>query len=203
MKPPVALPVLALIVALSPACSRATTTWTVRRAVPPPIHVFVMPAGAAGSPAAGNIGRDFAEIERAVTARLVDIARTRDVGAIVAEEPVTTPYQPAARYINAMAPVRITREEIDAAGFAREHGATHLLVATVLEWREMRTDDPIGALVGAHNGLTIDLRLVRLDTPEIQNRATFRNRSHITANQPAGRLLGDAFRKSVLELLGQ
>jgi hypothetical protein len=195
------LAAIALAVTLC-GCSAVVTTWDVRPAPIPSMHVFVMPAMSEGTPATGNAGRDFRQVEHLVTDRILAIVHERDSSAAVTEASPATVFQPMATYVAAMAPTRVAREEIEAAGFARAHQATHLLVPMIIEWRQMRTDDPIGALVGPHDGLTIGLRLVQVDTPVVAGRVTFRNNSHITANQPAERLLGDSFRKTVLQLLG-
>jgi hypothetical protein len=165
-------------------------------------HVFVMPPLAPGTPAPGNVGRDFAEVERVVAARLLAVVRELDPGATMAETRDETPFLPMQRYIDAIAPARTTRAELNAAGFALQHGGTHLVVPAIVEWREVRTDDPIGALIPPHDGVVVSLRLVRLDPPAAAGYVTFENHARVTLNRPADHLLNGDFRRAVLRLLG-
>ena len=186
-------------------CSAATTVGTfppTSRSPSAPAHIFVMPPAVEGSPATGNIGRNFADVEQVVAARVLTIVRERDAGAMMADPTGQTPFLPMARYINAVAPSRTTRSELDAAGFALQHGGTHLLVPTIVEWREWRAGDPIGALLPPHNGVVISLRLVRLAAPMVEGNVTFKNHARVTVNQSANGLLNGDFRKTVLRLLG-
>jgi hypothetical protein len=195
---------LALAALFASGCSAATTVGTFP-ATPrgsAPAHVFVMPPAVEGSPATGNVGRNFSDVERVVTTRLLTIVRERDAGAMIADPTGQTPFLPMARYIDAVAPARTTRSELNAAGFALQHGGTHLLVPTIIEWREMRTDDPIGALLPPHDGVVIALRLVRLDPASIEGSVTFKNHSRVSVNQSADKLLNGDFRRTVLRLLG-
>jgi len=186
-------------------CSAATTVGTFP-ATPPgpsaPVHIFVMPPAVEGSPATGNVGRNFTEVEQVVATRLLTIVRERDAGAMMADPTDQTLFLPMAKYIDAVAPARTTRRELEAAGFARQHGGTHLLVPTIIEWREMRAGDPIGALLPPHDGVVIALRLVRLEPPMVDGSVTFKNHSRVTVNQSAGKLLNGDFRQAVLRLLG-
>ena len=146
----------------------------------------------------GNIGRDAFEVQRIVAERILeavrepcpdaDIARTRDMTSV-------TPIRGYA----AAAP--LTPGEDVAAAVAFERGARNLLVPTILLWKEVRTDDPVGALFSPHNGVDIELRLMRLDVPGVKGRVTFRNRSRVTLNQPAERLLNGRFHAAVRQLL--
>jgi hypothetical protein len=195
---------LALAALFASGCSAATTVGTFP-ATPrgsAPAHVFVMPPAVEGSPATGNVGRNFSDVERVVATRLLTIVRERDAGAMIADPTGQTPFLPMARYIDAVAPARTTRSELNAAGFALQHGGTHLLVPTIIEWREMRTDDPIGALLPPHDGVVIALRLVRLDPASIEGSVTFKNHSRVSVNQSADKLLNGDFRRTVLRLLG-
>ncbi len=187
-------------------CSAATTIGTfpaTPRDHSSAARIFLMPPAVEGSPATGNVGRNFSDIERAFATRLLAIVRERDPGAAMADTAGQTPFQPMARYIEAIAPSRATRNEINAAGFAFQHGGTHLLVPTIIEWREVRTDDPIGALVSPHDGVVVGLRLVRLDPAAVEGNVTFKNHSRITVNQSADSLLNDDFRRTVLRLVGE
>ena len=192
------------IASIALGCSAATTAGTfpsTPRDHQPPAHVFVMSPVVEGSPATGNIGRNFSDIERGVATRLLAVVQERDPGARMADTTGQTPFLPMARYIDAVAPSRTTRDEISAAGYAFQHGGTHLLVPTIIEWREMRTDDPIGAMLPPHSRVVIALRLVRLDPLAVEGAVTFRNQSRFTANQSAHRLLNEDFRRTVLRLL--
>ena len=190
---------------LASGCSAATTTGTFPPAPRGPsaqAHVFVMPPAVEGSPATGNVGRKFSDIEQVVAARLLAIVHERDASAMMADPAGQTPFLPMARYIDAVAPARTTRSELNAAGYALQHGGTHLLVPTIVEWRERRADDPIGALLPPHNGVVISLRLVRLDAPAVEGSVTFKNHARVTVNQSADGLLNGDFRQTVLRLLG-
>ena len=48
----------------------------------------------------------------------------------------------------------------------------------------------------------VSLRLMRLDNPVVEGRFRFTNRSRLTLNQPAARLLNDDFDAAVRALLG-
>ena len=195
----------ALAALFASGCSAATTAGTfppTPRGPSAPAHVFVMPPAVEGSPATGNVGRNFSDVERAVATRLLTIVRERDAGAMMADPAGQTPFMPMARYIDAVAPSRTTRSELNAAGFALQHGGTHLLVPTIVEWRERRAGDPIGALLPPHNGVVISLRFVRLDAPEVEGSVTFKNHARVTVNQSADRLLNGDLRQTVLRLLG-
>ena len=133
--------------------------------------------------------------------RLLAVVQERDPGARMADTTGQMPFLPMGRYIDAVAPARATRNEMTAAGFALQHGGTHLLVPTIIEWREMRTDDPVGALMPPHNRVVIELRLVRLDPLAVEGSVTFKNQSRFTVNQSADRLLNEDFRRTVLRLL--
>ena len=161
-----------------------------------------MPPAAEGSPATGNIGRNFTDVEQTVATRLLTISRERDAGAMMADQTGQTPFLPMAAYMDGVAPARTTRSELNAAGFDLQHGGTHLLVPTIIEWREIRTDDPIGALLPPHDGVVIALRLVRLEPPKVEGSVTFKNHSRVTVNQSADKLLNGDFRQTVLRLLG-
>jgi hypothetical protein len=92
-------------------------------------------------------------------------------------------------------------EEVNAASRAYQRGATHLVVPIITEWKEMRTDDPIGAFILPHNRITVTLRLMHLQPPALVGSVTFKNRASLTLNQAAARLLNDRFRQLVRYLL--
>src|SRR5262245_6288415 len=73
---------------------------------------------------------------------------------------------PAASLI-ALVAGTVSRAELEAARHALERGATHLVVPTIADWKEMRTDDPIGAFVGDHSTVTVELRLMALRPPAV------------------------------------
>jgi len=112
-----------------------------------PMRLFVMPAGAVRSPGTGNVGVSFADVQRLIDERVLAIARERDPGATLAPIDGTAQYRPIEPYLAAAAPATVTPSELNAAGYARQHGGTHLLVPTILEWRQMRADDPIGGFI--------------------------------------------------------
>lgn len=95
----------------------------------------------------------------------------------------------------------VTAEEINAASQALQGGATYLLVPTITEWTQMRTDDPIGVLTLPRNSITLTLRLMRLEPPALVGQVTFHNRAHLTLNQPALRLLNGRFRDVTIRLV--
>jgi len=191
------------LVAAACGCSTATTQGTFPRSSTNHLAselVFVMPPRLDGQPT-GNIGRDLGAVEQLIGARVLAIVREREPSASMAGTIGDTPYLPMKPYIDAVAPARVTREELNAAGFARQHGGTHLVVPTIIEWREMRTDDPIGALTLPHAEIMIGLRLVRLDSPAVEGQVTFKNHARVTVNQSADRLLNSDFRRTVLRLV--
>ena len=148
----------------------------------------------------GNIGRDYRAIRSEVANRVVAIVRERFPRAdLVAARAL--PGARLAGYGLAAGPQGATAEEIGAARLALDRGATHLLVPEVCEWTEMRTDDPIGALILPHNRVSIALRLMRLDPPAAAGMVTFTNRARFTLNQKTLDLLDERFRQAVLQLL--
>ena len=65
----------------------------------------------------------------------------------------------------------------------------------------MRSDDPIGVFILAHNSIVIRLQLANSEAPEGNRTVTFRNHARFTLNQPAERLLNGGFRDAVRSLL--
>lgn len=124
------------VAALVTACSSATAVWSVKPALgnaSAPPRIFVMSPAADIGAATGNVGRNFSDVERVLAQRIMSIAREVDPGARPADTSGRTPFLPVARYIEAVAPSRMTRGEIDAAGYALQHGGTALLVPTIVE----------------------------------------------------------------------
>ncbi len=151
--------------------------------------VFVMEPAIEPRALQGNIGRNAPVVQSIVAERIVEIVRGGS----------TVPVADLRGYGTAAG--RLAPGELPAAAFARQHGARYLLVPTIALWREARTDDPIGAFVSPHSGADIELRLMRLDAPALAGRVTFRNRSRVTLNQPADRLLDEAFRDVVRQIV--
>jgi hypothetical protein len=147
------------------------------------------------------VGRNFPAVRQEVLARVLAILRERSGAVDVVGGASHTRNRALASYPAAVGGGRLTTEELNAADAALENGAAELLVPTILEWTEMRTDDPIGIFTTAHNRIAIDLRLMRLTPPALAAHAVFRNRARLTLNQSAARLLDDKFRKVVLEMV--
>jgi hypothetical protein len=88
-----------------------------------------------------------------------------------------------------------------AAMIARDRGAQYLLAETIQRWNQMRTDDPVGALMTPRNSIGISVRLIRLEPPAVIGSITFTNRSRITLNQDAAHLLNRDFDAALRALL--
>lgn len=188
------------------ACAvRSSVEWTrplVAIALPSTGPVFVMEPLVTGTAFPGNAGRDFPAITRSLSNRILTVVRERFPDSDIAGRPSRVSVGAVAReYAAATGEQVVTSEEFQAATFARERGATHLLVPAITEWTQMRTDDPIGTFILPHNRITVVLRLMRLQPPLLVGRMTFRNRARLTLNQPADRLLDDRFRQAVRRLL--
>ena len=164
---------------------------------------MVMPPLIAATASPGNVGRDLPGIEADVTMRILSIVRERFSSAAVADRRSASPPAPRLPGYDTAAGEVITVDEMTAAIDARARGATHLLVPTITEWKEMRAGEPVGALIIPHNSVTIRLRLMRLDPPAIVGQATFHNKARFTLNQKANRLLDERFRRTVLQLIAR
>lgn len=196
---------LAILMSVAAGCATATVSGkfpSTPPTTPGAMHVFVMPAGSTRNPATGNEGVSFIDAQRLVDEQLLAVAREKDPQAALAEVEGTAPYRPMEPYIAAAGQTRVTPGELNAAGYARAHGGTHLLVPTIVEWRQMRSDDPVGAFIEAHNRIVVELRLVRLDPVATEGDVTFTNHARTTFNQSANGLLDSQFRKVVEKLLG-
>lgn len=190
--------------AATSCATNSSTQWTRplnATALPHGGPVFVMEPVVVGTASPGNIGRDFTAIKRTVATRILTIVRERLPGAEMVEVGPLAPIRPFPGYATAAGEEGDTMEEFRAANLAYQRGATHLLVPMITEWKEMRTDDPIGALTVPHNSITLTLRLMRLQPPALAGRVIFKNRARLTLNQQAARLLDDRFRRVVLELV--
>jgi hypothetical protein len=151
--------------------------------------------------ASGNIGRDFRAINAEVKARILAIVRERFPESDGVETGPRDPRCVLPGYPLTVDVEAVTTEELNAASRAHEHGAAYLLVPTITEWKEMRTDDPIGTFILPHNSVAMTLRLTRLQAPFRSERVVFKNRARFTVNQRADRLLNGRFRDVVLGLV--
>ena len=136
-------------------------------------RIFVMWPTSAPAAFRGNVAVHPPEIEALVAERILEGVRRECPGA----------------------------ELVHAAPSARERGADYLLVPTIEQWNQNRTDDPIGAFVSPKNRLAISLRLMRLGEPSVERCVRFTNRARVTVNQSAARLLNKDFDKEVRRLL--
>jgi hypothetical protein len=143
--------------------------------VPRDSRVMIVPPVVVGTATPGNVGRDFVRIRADVTNRLLSIVRERIANVDVAN--------------------------VTSAGVHADPPA-YLLVPEITEWTQMRTDDPLGALIGPHDRVRLTLRLMRSDPPSVVASAVFQNRAHVTLNRDASRLLDERFRRMVLGLFG-
>jgi len=186
------------------ACgARATVSW--EQPVIPGVRLdaetlYVMVPQWTGGTNPGNVGRDVASILSDVGDRTLAAARQRIARAELVPANVRIAVPLPAGYEAALHDP-ITPEERRAASWTVEHGVRYLLVPAIVEWKEMRTDDPIGALALPHNAIAITVRLMRMDPPTVVGQATFRNRARLTLNQSAHQLLDDRFQKMVLDLV--
>jgi hypothetical protein len=183
------LPLLFLlsIASVSMACAPTSSVqWThlphTQNPATATTFVCVMQPILAGN-ATGNSSSNFQTVEQAVALSIIAAARER-----VHAERLDGIY-----------------DEEAGIRWAERRGATHLLVPIIDEWRQMRTDDPIGSFILPHNRIVITLRLLRLQPrprPAVETgRVTFSNRARLTLNQSAENLLDDRFSAVVRELI--
>jgi len=132
--------------------------------VAPTCRIFVMWPASAPSAFRGNVVVHPADVESIVAYRILEEVRKQC---------------PAGELVHA-AP-------------ARECAADYLLVPTIEQWNQNRTDDPIGAFVSPKNRIAISLRLMRLREPAVESCVRFTNRARVTVNQSAARLLNNDF----------
>jgi len=194
----------AFLAVAAAACADTTTVHSNRPAVTTPVssadRVFVMePIWRANE--SGNIGRNFRVINAEVTTRILAIVRERLPESEIVETEPRDPRRVLAGYPLSVDAETVTTEELKAASRAHERGGAYLLVPTITEWKEMRTDDPIGAFILPHNSVAMTLRLMRLEAPLHSERLVFKNRARVTLNQRADRLLNGRFRDVVLGLV--
>jgi len=150
----------------------------------------------------GNVGVNTPAIESLVANRILDIVREQCPNGEMVRPALAAPVAAIPGYAAALDGTRMTALELQTAMSALERGAHYLLVPTIEQWNQSRTDDPIGAFITPKNRIAISLRLMRLDPPAVAGSFTFRNRSRLTLNQPAARLLGDDFDRALRGLLG-
>ena len=193
-----------LVVATASGCAEAAAGHSnppvVMTPDSPASRVFVMePIWRANE--SGNSGRDFRTINAEVTSRILAIVRERFPESEAVEAGPRDLRRLLPGYPRTVDAEAVTTEELNAAMRAYEHGATYLLVPTITEWKEMRTDDPIGAFILPHNSVVMTLRLMRLQAPFRSERVVFKNQARLTLNQRADRLLNGRFRSVVLGLV--
>jgi hypothetical protein len=193
-----------LAMAAAFACADTAAVHSNRPVVTTPVsdagRVFVMePIWRANE--SGNIGRDFRAINAEVTARILAIVRERFPESDSVETGPRDPRRVLPGYPLTVDAEAVTTEELNAASRAHEHGAAYLLVPTITEWKEMRTDDPIGTFILPHNSVAMTLRLMPLQAPFRSERVVFKNRARFTLNQRADHLLNGRFRDVVLGLV--
>jgi len=164
--------------------------------------IFVVWPTTAPAAFRGNAGVAALDVESLVAHRILEVVREQCPGGQLVRPTPATPVTVIPGYAAAMGGSRMTTYELQAANSALELGVNYLLVPTIEQWNQNRTDDPIGALITPRNRIAISLRLVRLHNPGVVGRVSFTNRSRITLNQSASRLLDDDFDAAVRALLG-
>jgi hypothetical protein len=162
--------------------------------------VVMWPTAAIGA-FRGSVGVDARDVESRVAEQILHLARERCPASEVLQPIVEGPTFALPGYLAALGGTTATAIELHAAAAAFEGGAKYLLVPSIDEWNQTRTDDPIGAFAGAKNGVAVSARLMRLQSPAVMGRMTFSNRSHVNVNKSAARLLDDRFDRSLRKLL--
>lgn len=165
--------------------------------------VFVVWPTSAPAAFRGNVGVPAPDVESLVAYRILEVVREHCPDGQLVRPGPATPVTVIPGYAAAMGGRGITTFELQAATSALERGVNFLLVPTIEKWNQNRTDDPIGALITPRNRIAVSLRLVRLDNPVLVGRVSFTNRSRITLNQSASRLLNDDFGAAVRALLSR
>lgn len=201
---PSSIGALFLLACAAGGCAaRSATVWdrpTAATARPSGGAVLVMEPLVGGTASPGNVARDFAAIRSTVSARILATVKEAVPSARMAAARGPASAVPPG-YAAATGESWITSEELAAASDGYRAGATHLLVPVIVEWRQMRTDDPIGVFTVDGNRVTIMLRLMGLEPPTLAGRVTFSNRARLTLNQPAARLLDARFRDAIRRLV--
>jgi hypothetical protein len=164
--------------------------------------VFVMWPTSAHAAFQGNVGVTASDIESLVANRILGVVREQCASSELVRPTLATSVAAIPGYTAALGGAGITTLELRAATSALERGASHLLVPTIERWNQSRTDDPIGAFMTPKNRIAVSVRLMHLESPAVEGRITFTNRSRITLNRAAARLLDDDFNAALRVLLG-
>ncbi len=190
---------------MTAACAATSSIVRDRPAVgPTPIAtcpVFVMWPMTAPAAFQGNVGVRTWDVESIFANRIVEVVREQCPNSEIVPPAPQSPFAGIPEYVAALGGTGVTAFEQRAAAAARDRGAAFLVVPTIRRWNQRRTDDPIGAFVPPHNSIDVSVRLVRVQSPALAGRVTFANRSRVTLNQGAARLLDDSFRAALRELL--
>jgi hypothetical protein len=190
------------ILTLTSGCAATSSVVRVRSTlVPSPsvtCPVFVMWPTTAPAAFQGNVGGGASDIESTVANRILEVVREQCPDGAIWRAPLATPFAATP----ALDRTGVTAGEQSPATSANAHGARYLLLPTIQHWQQRRTDDPIGALLPPHNSVSVSVRLMRVQPPAVLGSVTFMNRSRITLNQAAARLLNDRFRDALRDLLG-
>jgi len=163
--------------------------------------VFVMWPMTGPASLGGNVGVDSQDLLPIVANRILAVVRERCPNGELVPPSTLVSFSPIPGYPAVIEGIEVSADEQRAAATARERGATFLLVPTILQWKQVRTDDPIGALLSPHNQVSLSVTLMRLEHPVAAGKVLFRNHSRITLNQSAVRLLDKEFRSALRGLL--
>ena len=68
----------------------------------------------------------------------------------------------------------VARERCPDTQLAGSRSERPLLIPTIVQWKQMRGDDPIGVLILPHNSIVIRLQLANSAAPESSRTVTFR-----------------------------
>jgi len=201
---PLTLVGLSTAIAVIAGCAPTISVTRNRSADMPPTvkcPVFVMWPTSAADAFGGNIAVSVRDVELTLANRILEVVRERCADGDLVRSDFSTPFATFSGRLAAFRTTGLTPFEQTAALCARERHANYLVVPTIQQWNENRTDDPIGSFMPPKNRIDVSLQLVRLDSPAITGRVRFTNRARITLNQRAARLLNDDFRKAVRDLL--
>jgi hypothetical protein len=194
------------ILTVTAGCAATSSIVRDRPAVAPNLTatcpVFVMWPTAVPAAFQGNVGVMALDIESLIAGRILDVVREQCPNGELVRPALATPFTAIPGYAAALGGTGITALELQAATSALERGASYLLVPTIERWNQGWTDDPMGAFMTPRNSIGVSVRLMRLESPSVVGRLTFTNRSRITLNRPAARLLNDDFSAGLRALLG-
>src|SRR3954451_367221 len=113
-------------------------------------RTFVMWPVSGPSAFRGNVVVHPPEIESLVAQRIVELERERCPDSELVRPSRATPVAAIPGYAAAVNRTRVsalTTFELQAAASALDRGANYLVVPTIKQWNQNRTDDPIGAFV--------------------------------------------------------